>query len=1254
MSGNPIIIQHSMNGGEVSARMEARQDQNKYLASLATCRNWLPLTLGGITRRPGFYFAHKTKNSGDAAKPEVRVLPFVFSGTQAYVEEVGDTYIRIYKNGALVPDFVTPANPLELTTPYTSGMLSLLQPFQSADVQYIPSGIFQVQKVARVAANPDNFTFSQVNFDSPATQEDAPTGNDLGAGTLTLAATTGSGVNFTAQHAVWLAGDVGRIVSSGAGRGIIASITSTTVAVVDIVDDFAAVGPIADTNWTLSGPYLSKISGSVGQAKKTSIISADIPTFRSSDVGKFIVFFDGTARIDVFTDSQHVTATNLNDVFNDNSPPSAATPAWTMEVTAWSDALGFPTCGCFFGDRMWLCRGQTLYGSVVGDFENFAKGSTDDSAVVRTISDDRVEPIRWIKAIKTLLVGAGSAVYECTASADGKPLTPNDFKVAPVSSRGAARIAPVRLGGQIIYVQNGQKKVRELTFDILTNRYKSPSLLQLAEHLTEGFYISDLAYQQEPDSLIWAVRNDGALLTLVYQEEEQVAGWAVQLTDGRVRSVCTIPRYEKGKDWLWAAVDRDINGTTETFIEYIEPDLSSDQRGPREWAEMQTDAGIITTHDDEFVISGLDYLEGETVRVIGDGMIYRDQVVTGGEINLDPQVPVSTVEVGLDYESLALTLEPVLPAEVGGPFLCRGYVDVGVRIRRTLGLTLNGEEMVYRKPGDAMDAQVPLQRGKKCIVNLGYDAFGRIEAKQTLPLPAEILSIVGKLHIADRWLCDTVGETFNEAFPPPVPAPEFGRVAIPLTPALNECIEFTGDEQTFVIENGCGFFVNLCVPDTYVGLDSGGRAYTQATYRDSAVGTAISGPALSVAGDATRDDFEGYAAVYNSTTHVITLGKWTSDPLSSIPETLGTFTQALSDGDKLRISKKQSDNVITVSINGITIITVTDSGISFSNPGFGIIGVGTSEDMQTWDAFTVSCSEYVGQEGAGHGATDNCCDSAPGGLTIQCCSDTCDFPCETPVPGTETAIILRACGGTPPYRWSSSDTGFVVQDYSDPDLAVVTVGANRAFMYAQVAYGIMVQPWPFADQDPCVDEGIPPPGQAFFRCICDNPDASLDHPPVLYLRPFQAEYDCAGTWLRNSLCDEEFAPSGIATGHTTCPVTDDNGNRLTTTYGSNIALGAYCYRNGFYRFDHLSAFSMNGIMGSPLDTFDTRATCTGVNDQHCQSPCAVGIARDLGTYPGPCQFYVLTNKKSATGANTITVSVEDALGNQASVIIDVT
>src|SRR5215470_9753861 len=223
MSHNIVVVQHALNAGEVSARSEGRQDQNKYLASCRTLENWLPLTVGGLTRRPGFRKVQKSKNSGTTNDACV-LIPFLFSTQQAYVLEFGNYYVRFFKEAnGVISQAAT-----DVITPYSVADLPLVKlgSFQSADTMYIMLATHPTQKLARVSINPDVFTLTQVAFNPPATREDQPTNAEMALGSLTLSATTGIGQ--TATGAGFASGDAGRLIVSGPGRAVITSVTSST------------------------------------------------------------------------------------------------------------------------------------------------------------------------------------------------------------------------------------------------------------------------------------------------------------------------------------------------------------------------------------------------------------------------------------------------------------------------------------------------------------------------------------------------------------------------------------------------------------------------------------------------------------------------------------------------------------------------------------------------------------------------------------------------------------------------------------------------------------------------------------------------------------------------------------------------------------------------------------------------------------------------------------------------------------------
>ena len=102
--------------GELSPRLEGRIDLQKYNEAAQTIQNMVVFPSGGVTRRPGTYFAGRSKDGG-----KVRLINFEYSDEQAYVLEFGTNYIRFFKDGGILTEAttaitaITKANPAVVT-----------------------------------------------------------------------------------------------------------------------------------------------------------------------------------------------------------------------------------------------------------------------------------------------------------------------------------------------------------------------------------------------------------------------------------------------------------------------------------------------------------------------------------------------------------------------------------------------------------------------------------------------------------------------------------------------------------------------------------------------------------------------------------------------------------------------------------------------------------------------------------------------------------------------------------------------------------------------------------------------------------------------------------------------------------------------------------------------------------------------------------------------------------------------------------
>jgi hypothetical protein len=222
-------IQTNCTAGELSPRLLGRVDIARYGNALATCENAYPLVHGGANRTPGTRYIAETKTSAKKS----RMVPFVFSLTQAYALEFGDLYMRVYKDLGQV---LSGGLPYEIAMPYAEADLPEIDYAQSADTMFI----FHPSKPTVKLSRSGHAAWKQGNF--PFTVE---AHDEVGITPNTIctlsAATVGVGRVATATAATFLASDVGRQITSGDGVFTITGFTDTTHVTGDITVAFAGV-----------------------------------------------------------------------------------------------------------------------------------------------------------------------------------------------------------------------------------------------------------------------------------------------------------------------------------------------------------------------------------------------------------------------------------------------------------------------------------------------------------------------------------------------------------------------------------------------------------------------------------------------------------------------------------------------------------------------------------------------------------------------------------------------------------------------------------------------------------------------------------------------------------------------------------------------------------------------------------------------------------------------------------------------------
>ena len=512
-------IQTNFTAGELSPKLFGQTNLDKYSNGVETLENMTVFPQGGATRRSGSRFICEVKNSANTT----RLIPFEFNDEQAYVLEFGDQYIRFFKDQGQITEAdksisaITKANPAVVTA--TS------HGYSNGDDVWINSvgGMTEVNGRRYTIANVTTHTFELSGVNS--TNYTTYTSGGTAAKVYEIATPYTSAQVFDLQFAQ--SADVMYIVHPSHEPEKLSRTGHTSWTLADVVFE---KGPYLDTNTTST--TLNPGSSGVGTGVAL-VASADL--FASTDVGRLVKLHNGHAKITAFTDAQNVTIEILTAL-----DASTATTDW--QLGTFSDTTGFPKAVTFFEQRL-IYGGttsfpQTIFASQSGLFENFdVDDASASDAFIYTIASNKVNVIRALAPARDLIILTAGGEFK-VARPTGEPLKPDNVNITQQTTYGTHSTLPVQIDDAVLFVQRQRQKVRAFEFRFADDAYIAPDLNLLADHVT-GTGLVDLAYAQEPDRILYAVRDDGELVGLTYLKDEKILAWHRHIIGGKSQS-CTV------------------------------------------------------------------------------------------------------------------------------------------------------------------------------------------------------------------------------------------------------------------------------------------------------------------------------------------------------------------------------------------------------------------------------------------------------------------------------------------------------------------------------------------------------------------------------------------------------------------------------------------------------------------------------------------------------------------------------------------
>lgn len=350
---------------------------------------------------------------------------------------------------------------------------------------------------------------------------------------------------------------------------------------------------IAELDWATQAS-LRRYNGKVYEAVKTTgSVGLWPPTH---DQGDFSSGPDGTiwryrhgaygfARITAVASATSASATVLKTL-----PDSVVQqPTYRFWPPAWSPREGWPdriASGhdgrLIFGrkDELWITRPSDINSLEVLDITGDA--ADPDSAIAVRIRPRKSELpwIEWILSAGVVILGLRDSERVMRAPQLFDPLTIDKLRALPGSKEGSAAHDPADVDDGIVIIGRSRRRLHFVDFDSLSERMTAAEVTKYARHILAG-KASSMAWQRDPNRVLWIACQDGSLIGLTFMPEDKVVAFHRHpMTNGFVEWVASVPSADESEDQVYFGVRRTINGATRRYVELLQPffvPLNSDQ-----------------------------------------------------------------------------------------------------------------------------------------------------------------------------------------------------------------------------------------------------------------------------------------------------------------------------------------------------------------------------------------------------------------------------------------------------------------------------------------------------------------------------------------------------------------------------------------------------------------------------------------------------------------------------------------------------
>ena len=299
------------------------------------------------------------------------------------------------------------------------------------------------------------------------------------------------------------------------------------------------------------------------------------------------------------------------------------------------------------------------------------------------------------------------------------PITPEAVAVKPQTNIGSKRVRPVVIEGLTMFVQRTGKALYQFQYtdEFQSNESRSASLA--SPHLiTNPYQLAVSQGSSETDAnYIYIVSDTGDMTVFNTQSLEGVQAFTRWSDQANIKSV--------------AVVDEEV---------YLLVNRGSRYDIVKADSFLNTDSSVLQLIVGD-TVTGLDHLDGQTVKVKAVGAVQLDKVVAAGSITLDREVN-GLVEVGLEYQPKIKTMPLNVTLNDGSHAAQKKRImRCAIRVHESNGVIVNGQRLADKTIGlNQFDSPEPQSEFKRVFLS-GWSLDATIEITQTTPYPLTVLAL---------------------------------------------------------------------------------------------------------------------------------------------------------------------------------------------------------------------------------------------------------------------------------------------------------------------------------------------------------------------------------------------------------------------------------------------------------------------------------------------------------------------------------